>query len=74
MDEKHPILFKPIRELPLSHEFIGMATINHFEILAQMVAVPVAELEKLPGFRQRLLGELIGILLKYGLENMLKEH
>jgi len=48
--------------------------INHFEILAQMVAVPVAELEKLPGFRQRLLGELIGILLKYGLENMLKEH
>lgn len=73
MDETHPILLKPIRELSASEEFVEMAERNHFENLGQIVQIPICKLGTLPMFGSRMQYELISILMGYGLERMLKE-
>ena len=70
----HPFLLLPIYRLPASREFVYMAAFNHFENLGQMVAITVDELEKLPMFGQRMLGELLELLETHELGSLLKEN
>ncbi len=73
MNMNHPILVKPIREIPTSMEFQEMAKLNHFENLLQIAQVPVYKLERMPIFGYRMLRELISILETYNLQEILIE-
>jgi len=73
-DKDHPFLSVPIFLLPASREFVYMAGLNHFENLQQMITLTVVELEKLPMFGQRMLGELLKLLEIHELGSLLKEN
>lgn len=73
MKMDHPVLLKPIREIPSSKEFQKMAELNHFENLLQIVQIPVYKLERMPTFSYRMLVELISILETHNLQDILIE-
>jgi len=73
MEMVQPVLFKPIREIVSSNEFLDMVECNNFNNLHEIVQIPVHKLLQLPNFGYRMLNELITILEKYGLEDMLRE-
>jgi hypothetical protein len=67
------ILNTPIREIPTSQEFQEMALQNQLDSLGIILNYRADELTKLPKFNLHMLDELIQILKRYGLLEMLKE-
>jgi DNA-directed RNA polymerase alpha subunit len=71
--ENLDLLEKPIEQFQLSIEFLEMCRINNFKKLSEILKYNVSELIDKPGFRMRMLKELIYLLEKYQLEDYLKD-
>lgn len=71
--DTHPILLKPIAELPVSEAFAEMAKANDYVTLQDMLKFPLYGLpyKRLSGYR--MLKELIGLLEANGLEALTED-
>ena len=67
------IINTPIREIPTSREFQDMALRNHLDSLGTRRNYRADELTRLPDFNLHMLDELIQILKRHGLLEMLKD-
>lgn len=67
------ILYKPIKNLHASDEFLDMCNQNSFENLNDILKLHVNEMLKKPQFGMRMLRELYSFLKAEGLEKYLKE-
>jgi len=69
----HPLLQRPIYELPFSPGFLTMASENGIPTLSNLLARKVHEMMNLDGFNYHLLDELVKFLRQNGLTQYLKE-
>ncbi len=73
MELNHPVLEKTITSLETSIEFNEMCRINGFTILSEILEFPVHELEKKASMNAHLLIEFMGIMKRFGLEELVRE-
>lgn len=67
------ILYKPIKNLHASDEFLEMCKQNNFKNLNEILELHVNEMLTKPQFGMRMLKELYSFLKAEGLEKYLKE-
>jgi DNA-directed RNA polymerase alpha subunit len=73
MKKQHPVISKPISELETSIAFREICGINGFTELADILRMPVHEIEKMTGINAHFLMEFMDIVKKYGVEKIIKE-
>ncbi len=73
MKKDHPILYKEIKYLSTSDEFLKMANLNNFQTLQDVLQASFNELMKRPLFDYRMLSELGSMLESYGIGELMDE-
>ena len=73
MTNTNPILVEPLMLLSVSTEFMEMCEANSFKTLGDILKYPSGELTKKPQFGMRMLKELIELLERYSIEDLLEE-